>query len=66
MAEKPLDPKTGRPLGDHGTALQAINYGLGRIGDPYELDTFLRHWREGDLSEWPEFYTWLKAGVTHG
>jgi hypothetical protein len=25
-----------------------------------EVDTFLRAWREGDLDEWPEFYSWLR------
>ncbi len=57
------DPRTGRPLGDHGTAAQAIEYALEVIprSDCPEPDTFLRAWREGDLEEWPEFYDWLRT-----
>lgn len=53
-----MDPRTGRPFGDHGTAVQAIDFALDimRNDDP---ETFLRCWREGDLEEWPEFYAWL-------
>jgi hypothetical protein len=54
-----LDPKTGRPFGDHGTAAQAIEFALDSGDSYFEVDTFLRHWREGDLDEWPEFYAWL-------
>ena len=54
-----IDERTGRPIGDHGTALQAIEYALNEIGDCEGVD-FLRAWREGDLGEWPEFYDWLK------
>jgi len=53
-----MDPRTGRPLGDHGTASEAIDFAL-----DYNLctepDTFLRSWRMGSLDEWPEFYEWL-------
>lgn len=60
----PTDPRTGRPVGDHGTAVQAIEYALEQVGDCEAVD-FLRAWREGDLDEWPEFYPWLK-GQAHG
>ncbi|MEQ1950962.1 hypothetical protein ABMA59_06045 [Mesorhizobium sp. CN2-181] len=52
-----IDPRTGRPIGDHGTAIQAINYALDVERD--DREAFLRCWREGDLEEWPEFYAWL-------
>lgn len=57
----PLDPRTGRPLGDHGTANDAIDFVLdgGTEIAPGEETTFLAAWREGDLEEWPEFYPWL-------
>lgn len=54
------DPRTGRPLGDHGTANQAINYVLSRADLGCPAKDFLKCWREGDLDEWPEFYVWLK------
>lgn len=56
------DPRTGRPLGDHGTAVQAIDFALEHCNEwgPGEGEDFLRHWREGSLDEWPEFYEWLK------
>jgi hypothetical protein len=55
-----VDETTDRPFGDHGTAEQAIDFML----DVHEPDCgnqieFLRNWREGNLSEWPEFYAWL-------
>jgi hypothetical protein len=55
------NPRTGRPIGDHGTANDAIEYVLEShvdLGCPAE--DFLRCWRVGDLDEWPEFYKWLK------
>lgn len=55
-----IDRRTGRPLGDHGTCLQAINYALDVEGSGEAVE-FLRAWREGDLEEWPEFYAWLKT-----
>ena len=55
-----LDPRTGRPLGDHGTAVQAINFALD-WQFCQQPDVFLRGWREGSLDEWPEFYDWLRA-----
>jgi hypothetical protein len=55
------DPRTGRPLGDHGTALQAIDWILNHCNssDRFEIQPFLKSWMEGDLDEWPEFYEWL-------
>lgn len=53
-----IDTRTGRPVGDHGTALQAVNFALDHE-DSGDTNTFLRCWREGDLAEWPEFYEWL-------
>jgi len=47
-----------RTPGDHGSALDAIDYALDHEPDG-DAATFLRRWREGDLSEWPEFYEWL-------
>lgn len=55
----PIDPRTNRPFGDHGTANQAIEYALEHVDGPGEGEDFLRAWREGDLEEWPEFYPWL-------
>lgn len=54
----PIDPETNRPIGDHGTAADAIDFALDHEGG--DCDTFLRRWREGDAaSEWPDFYEWL-------
>lgn len=57
----PLDPRTGRPFGDHGTAQAAIDYVLsndiGIFG--LEAEAFLRSWNEGNLTEWPDYYEWL-------
>lgn len=55
----PIDPRTGRPLGDHGTALQAISFALD-TSQGLECEDFLRAWREGDLDEWPDFYEYLR------
>ena len=52
-----LDPRTGRPWGDHGTANDAIEFALDVDDD---CETFLREWRTGSLDEWPEYYQWLK------
>lgn len=38
-----------------GTALEAINFALDRVGDYDNSVEFLRAWREGNLREWPEF-----------
>lgn len=55
-----FDPRTGRPMGDHGTALDAINFALD-TSQGLECEDFLRAWREGDLEEWPDFYEWFAA-----
>lgn len=60
-----LDPRTGRPFGDHGTANDAIEFAL---DDPKSvldrdlcnMEGFLKSWRCGNLDEFPEFYQWLK------
>ena len=55
------DLRTGRPVGDHGTANDAIDFALdfAVCDQPVE---FLKDWREGAAyEEWPEFYTWLAA-----
>lgn len=58
-----LDPRTGRPLGDHGPAHLAIEYTLEskfHDHDGYNALAFLEAWREGSaFEEWPEFYPWL-------
>lgn len=55
-----IDPRTGRPVGDHGTGAQAIEFALdySRCDDAV---TFLGSWKDGSLDEWPEFYKWLVA-----
>lgn len=53
-----IDPTTGRPYGDHGTALDAINWLL-KQGYEEDAQVFLRCWYEGNLAEWPEYYAWL-------
>lgn len=54
----PIDPRTQRPIGDHGTAQDAIDFVLAHCRT-VEAETFLLHWRMGDLTEWPEYYVWL-------
>jgi hypothetical protein len=44
------------PYGDAGDAL---DFALDHINDAYERTDFLEGWREGDVSEWPEFFSWL-------
>jgi len=45
-----------------GNAQDAMDYALDVVFPAgNEGDTFLRSWREGDLSEWPEYFTWLAA-----
>ena len=53
-----IDPRTGRPFGDHGTASQAIEWALDHEAD--EPIAFLIDWREGSTYEYPEFLDWLK------
>lgn len=39
-----------------GTALEAVEFALEqRNSDGFELRAFLFSWKEGDLTEWPEF-----------
>lgn len=53
------DPRTGRPVGDHGTANDAIDFALEHAG--MEEREFLDAWRDGSaFDEWPEFYAWLR------
>lgn len=59
MTEQRIDQRTGRPFGDHGSAIDAINWALDHEDDLYNMEAFLTGWREGDLSEWPEYYQWL-------
>jgi hypothetical protein len=54
-----IDPRTGRPFGDHGPAALAIEFAVDRVDGPGEGEDFLRAWREGSLDEWPEFYEFL-------
>ena len=59
-ADLSIDPRTGRPYGDHGTANQVIEYILQpRVDLGCPAEDFLKCWREGDLEEWPEYYEWL-------
>jgi hypothetical protein len=59
MTAKAIDRATGRPYGDHGQATDAINFAIDQLGSG-DQDAFLRCWRDGDLSEFPEFYTYLR------
>lgn len=55
-----IDANTNRPVGDHGTANDALDYALDVIEDWAEMVDFLFAWREGAAYEdWPEFYDWL-------
>lgn len=56
----PIDPRTGREVGDHGTAQQAIEFVLDTPHLTFGQEVpFLIAWREGALDEWPEYYAWL-------
>lgn len=60
MAEPSIDPRTKRPLGDHGKAHQAIEFALENIEDHHDFRLFLDDWMHGGAFEnWPEFYPWL-------
>lgn len=63
LEQATIDPRTGRPWGDHGTASQALEWALdGGDSDLGNQIEFLRAWREGDaFDEWPEFYGWLAS-----
>lgn len=44
---------------NHGTGEDAITFALDELDDTWDRLEFLRHWRDGVLDEWPEFYPWL-------
>lgn len=48
-----------RPLGDYGTANQALNWALDRMPED-EVVVFLKDWREGVLDEYPEFLEFIR------
>lgn len=58
------DPDTGRPMGDHGTASQAMHWAMDagdRVREVDDVEEFMRAWRDGSAwEEWPEFYEWLE------
>lgn len=57
-----VDPRTGRPFGDHGTSQDAIDFSLCSF-DPDMMGQereFLEAWRDGAaFEEWPLYYDWL-------
>lgn len=55
-----IDKRTGRPYGDHGTALQAIEFAIYSPDCRFEEAAFLKNWMEGNLDDFPEFYEWLE------
>lgn len=55
-----FDPRTGRPYGDHGTAIEAIQFAAESGKVPMEEAAFLKNWMEGNLDQFPEYYSWLK------
>ena len=61
MKRPPIDPRTGRPCGDHGRHTDAIDFILQSpdLMAPGEETEFLKAWTHGDLDEWPEYYEWL-------
>ncbi len=60
LARLPIDPRTGRPVGDHGTYEDAVTWFLDQGSDIEDVE-FLKWWRMGAAhEEWPEFYAWLK------
>lgn len=59
MSNANIDPRTGRPFGDHGKGEDAIKYAL-NLADHWEMRDFLEGWQMGDLEEWPDYYEWLK------
>lgn len=61
-----IDPDTGRPVGDHGTGDQAIDFILNHAEDHnlFEMEAFLKAWQDGSAyEEWPEYYAWLSTQV---
>lgn len=60
-----IDRRTGRPFGDHGTALRALQFAFDKLHDDVERMDFLREWWHGG-PEYPEFYAWLKTVESAG
>lgn len=57
----PIDPRTGRPVADHGEGHHAVQFAIEEIEDHWERSEFLIEWMHGGAWEgWPEFYPWLK------
>ena len=63
-----FDVRTGRPFGDHGTALNAVEFIVERREHtPGEEAAFLAAWLEGrTLDEWPDYYAWLRNRERNG
>lgn len=57
------DPKTGLPLGEHGTSAEAMRWAMhegDRITEVDDVEVFLQTWMEGGAAdEWPDYYRWL-------
>lgn len=56
-----LDPRTGRPYVDHGTALQAMQFAIDCRDICGEEKEFISAWLEGNLEDFPEFYDYLRG-----
>jgi hypothetical protein len=56
-----IDERTGRRIGDHGTAKQALDFALDVMADDPHLQLdFLEAWRKGDGVEGcADYYAWL-------
>lgn len=60
-AEQAMDARRRERPGDHGEAMDAIDWTLDHCPDGgVEAYTFLKCWREGNLDEWPDYYFWLR------
>jgi len=55
MNTKGIMPKAVVMTEAEADPIAAINFALDKIDDPWERIDFLRSWREGDVSEWPEY-----------
>ena len=57
-ARTPISHCTGLPVGDHGTAAEAIDWALDHDRDGI---TFLEAWRMGQTNRFddPDYYAWL-------
>lgn len=56
----PIDPRTGRPIGDHGTYLQAMQFATESYSAMGQEREFIKGWMEGSLDDWPDYYAWLR------